>query len=824
MKISNDTGSVTSSAATLSVIVDTTAPTVVKANSDTTFASVLVKYSEPVSDTALTTSNYSIDQGVSVSAVARVDASTVRLTTSTLGQGKTYTLTIHGVQDIATTPNTIAANTQAQFQSFVFLSGTVVHKKYDNFGDAATYNDLFNDPRFPDQPDRVDLESMWEYPANGAGRDSAADPTRDYIDTIEGYFIPPTTGSYVFFTCGADHWWLFLSTDDDPANKHLITAEPGGWTNPRNWITGQGGTDMTVNRSDYFTATEWPDGGYIALNAGQRYYMLEVHQSPSWSGADDFSATYKLDTEADPVDGDPTRLTGSLIGSYIDPAGTSVTITKQPQDVVGHEGIPATLSVIATGSSLYGSTVFYQWQSAPKGSSTWQDIPGATTASYQTPLLTLADDGTQYRVIATVPPISETSSVATVTVTIDTSPPVATAGATVDSTDPNVVDIGIGFDETVDEASAKLLSNYSVSSGTIASLTIYTNRFTANSQNPLAMILRQSVLLKVTGLTGSGTLTVNNIADAHGNKMSSTAIPFTVNTKMKWGVVGANELGGWNAAVPVAPNGFDVYSDGISEWSQYDEATFVYEQVTGDFDKKVRVQYQDGSTTWARAGLIARDVLNFGVDRATQNGTTVGATTPPFDGTAGQYQKIHVNPVGATLSGAGNANWEGNRRLDTGGPSDGPIPPNAVPQYPNAWCRLQRVGQTFTLYRSDDGVNWVQLGKTTWGVDDLTKTPMPDTLYVGPEFSPESGSVTQAEDQGTFLAQFRDYGDYIPSTTFDPQLKITKDATGKVTITWTTGTLMSAPTLDGAYTAVNGASSPFDVTSTGQATFYRVKQ
>ena len=76
---------------------------------------------------------------------------------------------------------------------------------------------------------------------------------------------------------------------------------------------------------------------------------------------------------------------------------------------------------------------------------------------------------------------------------------------------------------------------------------------------------------------------------------------------MTWGVVGANQLGGWNAAVPVGTGGFDVYSDGIGEWGTYDETTFVYEKVTGDFDKKLRVEYQDGSSEWARAGIIVRD-------------------------------------------------------------------------------------------------------------------------------------------------------------------------------------------------------------------------
>ena len=79
---------------------------------------------------------------------------------------------------------------------------------------------------------------------------------------------------------------------------------------------------------------------------------------------------------------------------------------------------------------------------------------------------------------------------------------------------------------------------------------------------------------------------------------------------------------------------------------------------------------------------------------------------------------------------------------------------NATPQYPNAWCRLQRVGQTFTIYRSDDGTNWLEMGATTWGVDDQTLTPMPATVYVGMEFTPENGNVS-AGLQGMFVAKYR---------------------------------------------------------------------
>ena len=117
-------------------------------------------------------------------------------------------------------------------------------------------------------------------------------------------------------------------------------------------------------------------------------------------------------------------------------------------------------------------------------------------------------------------------------------------------------------------------------------------------------------------------------------------------------------MGFGNGVVAVAENGFDVYSDGVGEWGTHDEATLVFEEVTGDFDKKLRVEFQDSSSQ-SRAGLIARDVTNIGVDIATQDA-----------GAAGRYQKVHVNPVTTVMGTAGNNSWEGNRRMVTGGPTD----------------------------------------------------------------------------------------------------------------------------------------------------------
>src|SRR5436190_11468605 len=98
-----------SSEATLKVTADTTPPTLVKVTLDMSFTTLLVKFSEPVNDTALTPSHYSISQGVTVSTVTRVDLETVKLATSKMPDSQIFTLTINGVQDTATPPNNIAA-------------------------------------------------------------------------------------------------------------------------------------------------------------------------------------------------------------------------------------------------------------------------------------------------------------------------------------------------------------------------------------------------------------------------------------------------------------------------------------------------------------------------------------------------------------------------------------------------------------------------------------------------------------------------------------------------------------------------------------------
>ena len=87
-------------------------------------------------------------------------------------------------------------------------------------------------------------------------------------------------------------------------------------------------------------------------------------------------------------------------------------ITQNPANASVYSGRTATFTVVATGGGLS-----YQWQSAPSGSSTFANIGGATGSSYTSPILTVADNGTQFRCVVTNSVNSATSSAAIVTVT-----------------------------------------------------------------------------------------------------------------------------------------------------------------------------------------------------------------------------------------------------------------------------------------------------------------------------------------------------------------------------------------------------------------------
>src|SRR5437773_257793 len=331
--------------------------------------------------------------------------------------------------------------------------------------------------------------------------------------------------------------------------------------------------------------------------------------------------------------------------------------------------------------------------------------------------------------------------------------------------------VTIVFSAPVEQTSATTFGNYTLSAGiTVTGASLMTGLPPANSidivLNPAPngrVFDNECVVLTVSGLAAdaAASVTIQNVQDraTPPNTIAATNINFQ-DSGYAWAESGTPAIAG--KVVAVGTNGFDIFSAGSAQWANYDEVVMVYKQVTGDFDLQARVEFQDFSSQWARAGVMARESLNEGENAATQQGNW--CATPPKPGTASRYVDVHPNPVQCFNSGAttpvltpGNNARESHVRNGTyiggnGGfqatTSDNTTP--EAPPYPNAWVRIQRVGDDFHTFHSGDGVNWDPatdrladsfVNPATVAIDSSTSPctgsggdplPMKPTLFLGP--------------------------------------------------------------------------------------------
>jgi hypothetical protein len=119
----------------------------------------------------------------------------------------------------------------------------------------------------------------------------------------------------------------------------------------------------------------------------------------------------------------------------VNAASVAPAITSQPVNKSVTAGQTATFSVAASGTPA----PTFQWQKSIDSGVTWANIIGATTASYITPMTTLADNGSKFRCVATNSAGSATSNAAMLTVSAANRPPVVDSAATAN---PNPVTAG----------------------------------------------------------------------------------------------------------------------------------------------------------------------------------------------------------------------------------------------------------------------------------------------------------------------------------------------------------------------------------------------
>lgn len=141
---------------------------------------------------------------------------------------------------------------------------------------GGTVEDLLSSPRFPDQPDRVGVVSVFE---------GESIPMGQFGRRISGWIQPTKTADYIFYLASDDGGRLSLSTDESTGNLREI-ARVDGWAGSRAW-SSLGPESMSQP---------------IRLIAGRRYFVEALHKEGG--GWNSFSVAWSKVGEPALKDGD----------------------------------------------------------------------------------------------------------------------------------------------------------------------------------------------------------------------------------------------------------------------------------------------------------------------------------------------------------------------------------------------------------------------------------------------------------------------------------------------------------------------------------------
>lgn len=245
-------GAVTNSTeAIVTVEGDQKPPTIRSVVGNDTFNTLTVEFSEAVqSASSSDVFNYSLSDGLLVSAVTVISPTVVRLTTSAQTPATTYTLSIQNIVD--TEFNTSAPGTSRVFTTLDRVGGGLKFEVWLGITGTAV-SSLLGDPRYPASPDI--LAYIREFSSRPVFPDASS--RNDYGGRMSGWIVPPETAEYHFFIRSDDNSQLSLSLDDNPANASVIASEAaccGPFEEP--------GAPET--------------SGPIPLTAGNRYYIQAI--------------------------------------------------------------------------------------------------------------------------------------------------------------------------------------------------------------------------------------------------------------------------------------------------------------------------------------------------------------------------------------------------------------------------------------------------------------------------------------------------------------------------------------------------------------------
>jgi hypothetical protein len=198
---------------------------------------------------------------------------------------------------------------------------------------------------------------------------------------------------------------------------------------------------------------------------------------------------------------------------------------------------------------------------------------------------------------------------------------------------------------------------------------------------------RRSVILELDPpISGQYTLEMNTQGQAHrdlaGNPLAPTSLTRTVGGYVA-GDVGAVGRAGSHFS---CGDEIEIVGGGTDVWDVNDQFYFVSKSIHGNFDARVHVTSLAGSNAITKALLLARESTN----------------------TNARAYHISVNPTPP-----GRNQLELGLRSTTGG-TTAAWGGNFVPaNIPAVWMRITRIADTFTGYRSSNGVDWIAMGTNT---------------------------------------------------------------------------------------------------------------
>jgi regulation of enolase protein 1 (concanavalin A-like superfamily) len=657
---------------------------------------------------------------------------------------------------------------------------------------------------------------------------SDTDIANNFADVEYGFFIPPTSGNYVFFVGADDTADLWVSTDSSFADMQEV-AQQTTWTSQLYWDSYEGGTGdaavMSQTRSDTYVNSAgviaYPNG--IPLVAGKSYAMELTHYQGgggTWAGA-----TVELTTDPNypnaPAQGTASVIRGSAISAYF-PRCTYVNFTNSPTSETLNSYTRASFSVTAgTDSTIpvgpegdwsgsFNNFLMYQWYVNGVA------VPGATSATYTIPELLPSFNGSSVVCKARAlgyadvsgNPIWASTTAAVITV-ITNVPQLAYASYYANT---NAVGFGynltnyivVAFSTPMDPVALGQASTYILPAGlTILDVVVNTNDY-------------KSAALAVSGnITLPITVKINSLNGAGGGlPVANTSVALKASELMDTdiGTPGVDPAVA-GAMYQQGANAYTITTEGSDIWNSVDGFNFAYEQKTGDFDVVVRVIDEKHTSNWAKAGLMIRETLDAGSRNwniINDPVTSDGIDAPDNSG----YGANQVEANARIVADQGSAGWT--------------INANPVPAYPNAWVRVKRVGTALSAYYSTDGQNWV-----LHATDDPTTNTLgslvalPATVYVGICTTAHNNDAAGTPWTQLLYLNTADYDSYDSSYVYAPGIKVSAAVSGgNFIVSWTpaVGTLWSSPALSGPsvnWTQV-GTANPATIPITGAGQFFRV--